>query len=298
MSALTIILLVILIGLFAFFAWLTIRFAMSKNPDKSFFLPKLKLALVEVEELNRNMIKARITIHIYNPLPFGLTVEKTNYKLLIRKYPVMKIQDNNGMKIKAGTTSKIVVPITILPQNMKSALKDYVPGNPGSEEHEFRIELVLKFGFIRKRWRTVIKRQVPLFQVPRLKYEGIKLEKINVREADLCLNLKLFNRNKFSITAQDITYRFVIDDGNWVTGTIPGHIHIPSRVQTDVSFPVRILFKNIRFLSALRKRGKMTYTLIFTFRLDSTNNIFDNSRVIVESSGTIGSLVQFMRNSS
>jgi LEA14-like dessication related protein len=265
------------------------------------------LSLVEIQELSRKKIEALIRLHVHNPLPFGFGVQRIDYELLIHGMPVMKIRDEDGVRIKRAGDSRVSVPITFLPENMQAVMKKSMEASSvnkisggyriNSAPYEFRIDLFLKFFFIRYRWRTVIRKEAPLFQVPQMQYSGISVNSLKLKGADLCLNLKLFNKNKFAITAQDISYRFSVDHHNWITGTIPGHIHIPSRTQTSFSFPLKVLFKNIRFLSLLRKGSKLRYDLILTLKLDSNNIIFNNSRVIVENTGTVGDLVKFVRNS-
>ena len=131
-----------------------------------------------------------------------------------------------------------------------------------------------------------------------MKVEHIKVDSLNFKRAAIELLVNLKNENPFVLSAKDVSYRFAIENNEWIEGVMPGLINIKADAITDIEIPIRISFKEVdKTLFDMLKKGKMVdYKLRFTFKVASKNDMIKDSEVILESSGTIESLLKAERN--
>ena len=94
--------------------------------------------------------------------------------------------------------------------------------------------------------------------------------------------------------AKNIAYKFAIEDHEWIEGVMPGVTDIKEQSVTELQIPLRLSFKEVsRTLFDLLKEGKnVTYKLELWFRIDSESHSVVNSKVILESSGSVKSLMK------
>ena len=109
--------------------------------------------------------------------------------------------------------------------------------------------------------------------------------------------ISINNKNVYSFKADSIAYEVAIEDNQWIKGIIPENIDINAKSITDLTIPVTISFKEVSktLWDLLTKGNKVKYKLHLTFRIESDNNMITNSKVILESEGTVKSLMKALK---
>ncbi len=95
-----------------------------------------------------------------------------------------------------------------------------------------------------------------------------------------------------------MTYKFALEDHEWIEGVIPGITKIKEQSVTELQIPIRIWFIEIsKILFDLLNKGNIVkYKLHLTFKVKSENHMVQDSKVILESSGSVKSLMKTVKN--
>ena len=259
-------------------------------------LPRAELSIVEITSLTAEKTEMTVKVLLKNQLPFSFTADSLQYNISMNGVEVIKSHHKKTIKLESNDTSWISLPLTIKNHQLKSILKTSERKDIDSVEYRLQATFFTDIVF-RKKFDLDIKRLLPLIYIPELTTKHIEIDSLNFSRAAILLNVSIKNQNVFSIKAKNIAYKFAIEDHEWIEGVIPGVTDIKEQSVTELQIPLRLSFKEVsRTLFDLLKKGKnVTYKLELWFRIDSESHSVMNSKVILESSGSVKSLMKAVK---
>ncbi|MEB2784337.1 LEA type 2 family protein [Algoriphagus persicinus] len=290
------VLFLIIASLAVFFSWRFVGYKRDKSPHKTFLLPRAELSIFEISSLTAEKTEMTVKVLLKNPLPFSFTADSLQYRIFINGVEVIKSHHKKTITLESSDTSWISLPLTIRNHQLKSILKASERKELDSVEYRLQATFFTDIVF-RKKFDVDINRLLPLIYIPELTAKHIEVDSLNFSRAAILLNVSIKNQNVFSIKAKNIAYKFAIEDHEWIEGVIPGVTDIKEQNVTELQIPLRLSFKEVsRTLFDLLKEGKnVEYKLELWFRIDSESHSVMNSKVILESSGSIKSLLKAVK---
>ena len=279
-----------------FFIWRYWSYLCDKDPNKTFLLPRLELSELEITSLTSQKTEMMVKVGIKNHLPLSFTVDSLQYRILINGTEILKDRYKKSISLKRNASSLISLPITIFNDSISSVSKANERGNTDSVEFHFQGSFFTRILFF-KRFNIDIKRSVHKIYVPEVKTEHIEIDSLNFSRAVVQLLVSINNKNVFPFKADSIAYEVSIEDNQWIKGIIPGFTDIPANCVTDLTIPITISFKEVTktLFDLLTKGNKVRYNIHLTFRIESDNNMVTNSKVILESEGSVKSLMKTLK---
>jgi LEA14-like dessication related protein len=280
-------------GIATFFIWSFVRYKIDQDPNKTYLLPHLESAVIEITSLTADRTDLILKLLVKNELPFGFTADSLEYRIFMNDEEVIKNRYTKSINLERNNNNWISLPITLFNKNLEKIILANKRG--AIDSMEFHLQASFYTNLLFKKKFTIDATQVlPLINIPEVEVEHVKIDSLNFNRAALELSLIIKNQNSFSIKAKDISYRLAIEDHQWIRGAIPGLVDIKAEGNTQLEIPLRISFKEInKTLFDLLKHGKnVRYKLHFTVRIESENKIIKDSQVIIESSGTVKSLLK------
>ena len=280
-----------------FFTWRYIGYVRDKDANKTFLLPRLEFSMIEINSLTKEKTKMTSKLLIKNQLPFSFTIDSLQYGFFIEGNEVMKDTYKKSLVLKGNDSSWITMPVTIYNQELIAILKKSKEKKLDSVEYRMQASFYSDIPF-RKKFNIDIKRMLPLIFIPEVNIEHIKIDSLNFSRAVIQLSTKIKNPNVFSLKAKNITYEFSIEDNEWVKGTIPGLTDIKATNETELKIPVKLSFKEVTktLYDLLRKGKNVNYKLHLILQIESDINMVKNSKVILESSGSVKSILNFVKD--
>ena len=277
----------------SFFIWHYTKYLRNPDSDRTFLLPQLVMSQVEINSLTAEETDLTAKILIKNQMPFSFTADSLQYKVFISNIEVMKSHYKKSIKIKGNDSSQISLPITIFNHDLTSILKANMIKHIDSVEYRLQTTFYTDIVF-RKKFTVDIKRLLPLIQILEVKAEHIKIDSLNFSRAAIRLFLSLNNQNVYPMKAKHIAYELSIEGNELIRGVIPGLTEIKPKSVTELQIPIRISFKEAgkALFNLLKKGNNVNYKLRINFRMESENKILKNSQVILESSGSVKSLIK------
>ncbi len=280
----------------SFFIWRYWSYVRDKDPNKTFLLPRLELSELDVTSLTSSKTEMTLKLDIKNQLPLSFTVDSLYYRILINDTEILKDHYKKSISLKRNASSMISLPITILNDSISSVLKANKRENADSVEFHFQGSFFTDI-FFKKKFNIDIKRLIPRIYIPEVNAEHFKIDSLNFSRAVVQLLVSIKNQNVFLFKAEDIAYELSIEDNQWIKGIIPGNIDVKAKSITDLTIPITISFKEVSktIFDLLTKGRNVRYKLHLSFKIESDNNMIRNSKVILESEGTVKSLMKALK---
>jgi LEA14-like dessication related protein len=280
----------------SFFIWRYWNYVRDKDPNKTFLLPRLELSELEITSLTSQKTEMMVKVDIKNQLPLTFTVDSLQYRIFINDTEILKDRYKKSISLKRNASSLISLPITVFNDSLSSVFKANERENVDSVEFHFHGSFFTDI-FFKKQFNVDIKRLVPRIYIPEVKAEHFEIDSLNFSRAVVQLLVSINNKNLFPFKADRIAYEVSIEDNQWIKGTIPGFTDIQAKSVSDLTLPITISFKEVRktLWDLLTKGNKVRYKLHLTFRIESDNNMITNSKVILESEGTVKSLMKALK---
>jgi LEA14-like dessication related protein len=291
------ILVIIFIAIIAsFLIWRSRGYIHDKDPNKTFLLPRLELSQVDITSLSSEKTEMTVNVLIKNQIPLAFTADSLQYRIFINDREVMKDHYKKSITLKSNQISRISLPITIFNHDLISVLKANERKNIDSVEYHFRVTFFTDI-LLKKLFVVDVKKNLPLIHIPEVKSGHIEISSLNFSGAVFKLVVSIKNQNVFSLKSKDIAYELSIEDNKLIKGIIPGLTDIQAKSVTDLTIPIKISFKEVgKTLFDLLKKGKnVGYKLRLTSSIESENKMMKNSKVILESEGSIKSLIKALK---
>ncbi|MBI2268900.1 MAG: LEA type 2 family protein [Bacteroidetes bacterium] len=288
------IILFILLGIIAgLFTWRFVNYKLDKNPDKTFLLPYVEIAQVEIASHTPERTELIVNMRIVNHLPGSFTVDSLQYSVFIDGEKVVKNTYKRSVTFKHGDSSRIELPVTISTDELKAIIKANDKKGIDSVEYQLQVSFYTDLIF-KKKFGFNFKKVLPLYYFLEASAEHIRIDSLNFSRAAIQLIVSVKNKNVFPIRFSEVSYKFAIEDHKWLEGRIPGLTVIKANSVTEISIPIRISFREVgKTLFDLLKNGsKVNYKLWIAFVIESEKNILSNSKVILNSSGSVKSLLK------
>lgn len=284
----------ILIGAFFFVRYL--GYLKDPDPEKTFILPHLELAVFSVTNMDEEKTDVTASLLIDNPMPIGFTADSISYEIFITGKSVAKSSHRKSVTVKGADTSWIVVPVTLYTEKLVNILEANEAKGVDSVDYEIRAAFYTDLVFKRK-FDITVKRKLPLVHIPEAKVTKIEIDPAGLSDLQLYVHTRIENKNVFALRSEDITYQFSVAGHPWVKGTEPVSIDIPPHSTAEVVFPVKIQLKEVgaTAFTLLKKRKNIDYNFELNLRLGYEENVLSNSVIVVKSKGVISELVDVVR---
>ena len=294
----SLILLFLFIAIIAsFFIWRYWSYVHDKDPNKTFLLPRLELSQLEITSLTSQKTEMIVKVDIKNQLPLSFNFDSLQYRIFINDTEILKDHYEKSISLKRNTSSLISLPITIFNDSLSSVMKTNERENVDSVDFHFQGSFFTHI-FFKKKFNVDIKRIVPRIYIPEVKAEHFEIDSLNFSRAVVQLLISINNKNVFPFKADNIAYEVSIEDNQWIKGSISGFTDIKAKSITNLTIPITISFKEVSktLWDLLTKGNTVRYKLHFNFRIESDNNMIMNSKVILESEGSVKSLMKALKN--
>lgn len=260
-------------------------------------LPRVELSVVKITSLSADSTDILLNLRVKNDLPIRFIADSLVYDFFINDVEIVKGRDIHSIKLSRNDSSWISIPITILSEKLKDILKANKRNNADSVEYRLRTSFYTNIIF-KKKLDVDIKKVLPLIYIPEMEAEHIKVDSLNFNRAAVELLVNIKNQTLFAIQAKDIAYRFAIEDNEWIVGVIPGLTDIKADDTTSLEIPLRISFKEAgnTLFELLEKGENVKYKLHLILKIESENKMIKDGEVILESSGTVKSLLKEVKS--
>ncbi|MEO8086027.1 MAG: LEA type 2 family protein [Bacteroidota bacterium] len=293
---LLIFLILIVVSFASLLLWRYIKYVNDPSPYKTFLLPRVEMSVIEITSLTLEKANLNASILIKNQLPFGFTADSFAYEFYINDVQIIKSRYEKSIHLNGGDSSWVKLPITVYPHDIDSVIKANESRNIDSVEYKMVAHFYTDIIF-QKKFDVEVKRFLPLFHLPVIKVNEMDIDSLNFKRALIMVHASLTNKNVFDIKLKDYAFEIQIEDHEVLKGIIEGLTVLKAKNTTQLDIPLTLSFKEVRktLFELLKKGSKVNYKLHLTLKLESDQNMMKNSNVVVESTGTVKSILKIVK---
>lgn len=253
------------------------------------------MSVIEITSLTPDKAEINASILIKNQLPFGFTADSFRYEFFINGVEIIRSRYKKTIHLEEGDSSFVHLPITVYPHDIDSVLKVNENQNIDSVMYSMHVHFYTDIIF-KKEIDVNINRFLPLFHLPEIKVNDIDVDSLNFKRAYILVHASLTNKNVFDIRLKDYAYEIQIENHEVLKGIIEGLTVLTAKNTTPLTVPLTLSFKELgqTLLGLLKKGGNVNYKLHLTLHIQPDQKMMKNSEVIVESAGTVKSLLNFL----
>jgi len=254
------------------------------------FEPRIEFGIIHVNEISREEVNMDASLMIKNPLPVDLNTDSIQYRLYINQKLVLKSAYTTGVHLKGGDSSMVNFPVIIKASELVEVLNNLEDKNIDSADYTLEGKIYLKLPVLKDKFHhfnlTVRK---PAFRIPKVAIAKIKIKKVGIKHTKLLTDIKITNKNAFSMDFKKIKYHVLLDGDSLAKGTIDSVISIKAMSETKLSIPIDLNLKETAegAFDLLLNDEKTKYQFIMQSTVVSDFNAIKNSVLWIETEGPL-----------
>lgn len=275
------------------FGWRTVTFLLDDNPNKTFLLPQVESLRVKVVSLSSTQSEAMLHISLRNHLPFALKGKKVKYSIFLGGKELIGGEHKKSIRLGVGGNNHVNLPITIYKENFLEVTSKLDRQQKDSAVYHLNFSIETNF-FGERIIEYDVSSLLPVYHFPEMETKFLEIDSVRWKKTVIKLLVAIENKNVFALRAKDFSYRFTIDEYEWVEGHVPRDIVLEAKSVTELEIPVDIPYGELSktLLELLFKGDDLKYILELHFTLKSSKFFVDNTKVILINSGSVNKLIR------
>lgn len=257
------------------------------------FTPKLKVASMNITDINAQRISILSKAVINNPLPVEVKTSRLDYEIFIDSLKVIKSSYDKPIVIKSSGDTEVELPMDILRKDMTAILKHFDDVKEDSADYTIKANIQVDVPIAgEKNFDVNMTKRLPAIRLPKLSAGKVDIDKLGLKQTSLDMSVLIENPNAFPIKMQDGRYAVTIDNNTPIKGNLEKIVNIPARGTERVSMQLDL--KTGQVANAAWKflfdKKNTTFKVDFNCKLISDNSFFTNSNFAMTAEGTLDEL--------
>jgi LEA14-like dessication related protein len=222
--------------------------------------PKFSLYSMNLTNISFSGVDLRCRVNVENPNPVDIPFPQIDWDFFVNSNSFVKGVIKNDRSIKSRTSTLVDIPLSMTYANLINTFKSL----SNSKEADYRIALAAKFTLPvlgSKIFRLEHTGKFPVLRIPSLSFKGITVKNVSLSRVDFEMSWELENQNSFAIDVKELTYNFIVNNSQWVTGKVPGAPRLQPDKKTVI--PLGFSINNLALVKSITeiitKGSNITY---------------------------------------
>jgi len=250
--------------------------------------PKVEITDIKLMNASFEKIDIALNVKVSNSYPFSASVPGFDYDLKINNSTFIKGDKELNQNINAFSDSIVEIPVSVNFFELYNTYKSLKNSNKSIYNLSGSIHVLVPIlGKIKIPYEK--QGELPLFKIPKIKIEGLRLQRINLAGADLNLEIKINNSNAFSLLLNSFSYNLQINGMSWAIGNSNKPVRINEQNESVINIPIKLNFFKIgrSAYTLLSGNNDMNYEFTSDFDLDTSIPLLKNVKFPIKRSGSI-----------
>ena len=250
--------------------------------------PKVEITDIKLMNASFEKIDIALNVKVSNSYPFSASLPGFDYDLKINNSTFIKGDKELNQNINAFSDSIVEIPVSVNFFELYNTYKSLKNSNKSIYNLSGSIHVLVPIlGKIKIPYEK--QGELPLFKIPKIKIEGLRLQRINLAGADLNLEIKINNSNAFSLLLNSFSYNLQINGMSWAIGNSNKPVSINEQNESVINIPIKLNFFKIgrSAYTLLSGNNDMNYEFTSDFDLDTSIPLLKNVKFPIKRSGSI-----------
>lgn len=256
--------------------------------------PELKIATVNISDIDENKIKGTTKITLQNNLPLEVHTRQLQYAIFIDSAKIIEDSYKKDIVIRSKNVTTLTLPMEVMFKKLNAVLQQLENKKADSAEYTMIASFKTDIPVAGERNFTLrFSKRLPALKIPKATIADITVKDLDVKESSLELVVNIENPNVFPIKLRNGKYSFSInEDENVMRGTMQEIVNVPAKETSPVAMHVDMKTMKIPKLTwdMLFKSKETNFRMSFTGELLSENGMFSNSQIAFNMKGTFNEL--------
>lgn len=227
------------------------------------YLPKVRFERFEITRISFEEVDTLFVVEIENPYPVGLDLGSYRWSLRLAGNDFLRGRDQDPSRIKPGGTSRVRIPVTLGFRQIVQTVQDLRGAEAAPFTFSGNVGLKTPVGDVSLPFRA--RGEIPVLEAPRIAFQGVRLDRIDVREgkATIALDLGLTPQGAHPMAFDSFDYGVTIGGKRVVGGLVKSFGEVTSGATKKVSVPVTVNLVSVgeTIFSAISGGGKLDFGL-------------------------------------
>lgn len=249
--------------------------------------PTASLTGASLKSINFDQADLEFDLAVENKNPVSLDLAGLDYDFKLEDQSVVSGITEQGMKLKANSTSPVSLPISLKFEDLKKLGGDI--WEQDTLKYDLQTTFKVKLPVIGDYPIPVSKTgEIPVPKMPKIKLKGVKLKEMGFTSADVVAQVEIRNPNDFRLGLNRLDYKLAINNTNWGSGKIRQPTSIPSKGKAVVDIPLSLdlLSMGSAAMSLIKDKADLEYKLTGNANIDTGLELLKNVDVPLDLTGT------------
>ena len=250
--------------------------------------PSVSLASTQLTNLTFEGAELMLSLDVKNPNPIPIKLSGFDYALSVDGKTLTHGKQKNGLEIRARDRSVIELPVGIVFSDLMALAKGFADKDSVPFNIDANIEVNLPILGVRS-IPVSYKNQIPLPKAPSLSVKKLSVDKVNLTNATVKLELEVDNPNSFGVDLNRLNYDLAVNGQQWAKSSAIDVARIDKNTKSTISIPIRLEFATMgmTLYKTLTSSASMDYRLQGDMNLDTTLPLLKNVNMPINKSGSV-----------
>jgi LEA14-like dessication related protein len=250
--------------------------------------PSVSLADTRISSLTFDSAELMLNLDVENPNPIPIRLAGFDYALNVDGKTLTHGKQDNGLDIRARDRSQIQLPVGIKFSDLMALTKGF--GN--KDKVPFNIDANVQVNLPVLGVRSIpvsYKNEIPIPKAPSVSVKNLSVDKVNLTNATVKLELEVDNPNSFGVDLTKLNYDLAVNGQQWAKSSASNVARINKNGKSTVSIPIRLEFATVgmTLYKTLTSSAPMDYRLQGDMNLDTTLPLLKNVNMPINKAGSV-----------
>ncbi len=223
--------------------------------------PQVNLRDVRVTAMSLTGATLAFDLDVRNPNPLGISMQGFTYRLDLGGETLLKGTEDRKLHVGANRTSQVTVPLSLEFDKVYKLLASL----KGKDTVQYHVSGDAKFGLFSVPYDKT--GTLPLPQLPEVSLQGVRVQQLTMSGAQLALDLRVKNANRFPIRFSGLDYQLKLGDAPLVQGQSSQAFAVEPNQSGTLRLPINISYSRMADLTHALQGGSLPVSVTGSIKI-------------------------------
>lgn len=255
-------------------------------------LPQLLVTNIQIRSITPDAVNMIISVNLNNPSIVAVHLDSLQYSIYMGSRRIAESRYDEALDIKANDSSAVLFPIRFKKNSFIKVTDSLEALYADSTDYHMDVAFYIDLPLLRNKQHHIsLTEHLPVLYLPEIRITDMKLTKAGIKNTSLQLTVEIFNKADINCQFSDVHYSMAIEGSDVFNGHTPLLVlKAGDTTKAKLQFDVKTNEVAGLLPEVLFNKAGTGYNLYADMYLQTEDSISDNSRITIESKGSLQEL--------